>query len=45
MASIDRTAYPRFSHQLSDQELDARYGPTDEETTRPWRRVSAPALG
>ena len=32
MASIDRTAYPRFSHPLSDQELDARYGPTDEET-------------
>jgi hypothetical protein len=30
MASIDRTAYPRFSHPLSDQELDARYGPTDE---------------
>jgi len=32
MASIDRTAYPRFSHPLSDQELDARYGPTEEET-------------
>jgi hypothetical protein len=33
MASIDRTAYPRFSYQLSARELDARYGPTDEETT------------
>jgi hypothetical protein len=33
MASIDRTAYPRFSHQFSDRELDARYGPTEEETT------------
>ncbi|WP_041446892.1 DUF4158 domain-containing protein [Thiocystis violascens] len=33
MASIDRTAYPRCSHQLSDQEMDARDGPTDEETT------------
>lgn len=32
MASIERTAYPRFSKQLSDQELDARFGPTIEET-------------
>ncbi|MBK1724923.1 hypothetical protein CKO23_22420 [Thiocystis violacea] len=32
MASIERTAYPRFPHALSDQELDARFGPTDEET-------------
>jgi hypothetical protein len=32
MASIERTAYRRFSHELSDQELDARFGPTDEET-------------
>ena len=31
MASIERTAYPRFSQQLSDQELDARFGPTVEE--------------
>jgi TnpA family transposase len=32
MASIERTAYPRFSHELSEQELDARFGPTFEET-------------
>lgn len=32
MASVERTAYPRFSHQLSERELDARFGPTDEET-------------
>lgn len=31
MASIERTAYPRFSQQLSDRELDARFGPTVEE--------------
>jgi len=31
MASIESTAYPRFSQQLSDQELDARFGPTVEE--------------
>ncbi len=31
MASIERTAYPRFSQQLSDQELDTRFGPTVEE--------------
>lgn len=32
MASIDRTAYPRLPHRLSDEELEAQYGPTDEET-------------
>ncbi|WP_296898799.1 DUF4158 domain-containing protein, partial [Thiohalocapsa sp.] len=32
MASIERTAYPRFPRQLSDQELDVRLGPTIEET-------------
>ncbi len=32
MASINRTAYPRFSHPFSDRELDALYGPTEEET-------------
>ncbi|MTW22992.1 DUF4158 domain-containing protein [Allochromatium palmeri] len=32
MASIERTAYPRFPQVLSDQELDARFGPTVEET-------------
>jgi len=31
MASIERTAYPHFSQHLSDQELDARFGPTVEE--------------
>ncbi len=31
MASIERTAYPQFSLQLSDHELDARFGPTGEE--------------
>ncbi len=31
MASIERTAYPRFSQQLSNRELDARFGPTVEE--------------
>ena len=32
MASIERTVYPRFPNALSDQELDAHFGPTDEET-------------
>lgn len=32
MASIDRTAYPRLPKQLSDEELEAQYGPTDEES-------------
>ena len=32
MASIDRTAYPRLPKQLSDEELETQYGPTDEET-------------
>ena len=27
MASIDRTAYPRLPQRLSDQELEAQYGP------------------
>jgi hypothetical protein len=37
MASIDRTAYPQFSLQLSDHELDARFGPTGEETELTFR--------
>ena len=32
MASIDRTAYPRLPHRLSDEELEAQYGSTDDET-------------
>ncbi len=32
MTSINRTAYPRLPHRLSDEELEAQYGPTDEET-------------
>lgn len=31
MASIDRTAYPRFNRRLSADELEAQYGPTDED--------------
>jgi hypothetical protein len=31
MASIDRTAYPRLPKQLSDEELEAQFGPADEE--------------
>jgi len=32
MASIDRTAYPRLNRRPSADELEAQYGPTDEET-------------
>jgi len=32
MASLNRTAYPRLPKQLSDEELEAQYGPTEEET-------------
>lgn len=32
MASIERTAYPRFPQALSNQEFDARFGPTVEDT-------------
>jgi hypothetical protein len=31
MASIDRTAYPRFKSVLTATELQALYRPTDEE--------------
>ena len=31
MASIDRTAYPRFKATLSAQELQTLYAPTEEE--------------
>ena len=31
MASIERTAYPRFTASLSMQELQTLYAPTDEE--------------
>jgi hypothetical protein len=31
MASIDRTAYPRFTSSLRALELQALYRPTDEE--------------
>ena len=32
MASIERTAYPRLPKQLSDEELEVQFGPTDEES-------------
>jgi len=32
MASIERTAYPRQREQLSDEELEVQFGPTDEES-------------
>ena len=32
MASLDRTAYPRLPKQLSDEELEVQFGPTDEES-------------
>lgn len=41
MASIERTAYPRFSQQLSDQELDDRFGPTTEEAAWVLRHSSS----
>jgi TnpA family transposase len=41
MASIERTAYPRFSQQLSDQELDTRFGPTIEEAELIRRQTSS----
>ena len=31
MASIERTAYPRFTASLSAQELQTLYAPTEEE--------------
>ncbi len=31
MASIDRTAYPRFKSSLTANELEALYRPTDED--------------
>ena len=31
MASIDRTAYPRFKPSLSPEEIEALYEPSDEE--------------
>ncbi|MCK9532714.1 MAG: DUF4158 domain-containing protein [Gammaproteobacteria bacterium] len=31
MASIERTAYPRFKRSLSARELEALYTPTPEE--------------
>jgi len=31
MASIDRTAYPRFKPSLSPEEIEALYAPSDEE--------------
>jgi hypothetical protein len=31
MASIERTAYPRFKAALSAQELQTLYAPTEEE--------------
>lgn len=33
MASIERTAYPRFKASLSTQELQTLYAPTEEERT------------
>ncbi len=41
MASIDRTAYPRFKSALTATELQALYRPTDEEL----RLVSKHARG
>jgi hypothetical protein len=32
MASIECTAYPRQREQLSDEELEVQFGPTDEES-------------
>jgi hypothetical protein len=33
MASIERTAYPRFKRSPTQQHLHALYTPTDEELT------------
>jgi hypothetical protein len=35
MASIERTAYPRFKPSLTTNELQALYCPTDEERVLP----------
>jgi hypothetical protein len=43
MASIERTAYPRFKSALSAHELDELYGPTDEDFAFVYRRADEPA--
>ena len=33
MAAIERTAYPRFKHSFTQDELDEFYTPTEAEVT------------
>lgn len=43
MASIERTAYPRFKSALTAHELDELYGPTEEDLAFVYRRADEPA--
>ena len=47
MASIERTAYPRFKRNPLAKELDALYTPTDDELsfTRVLARKAQPQFG
>jgi hypothetical protein len=42
MASIERTAYPRFQSTLTAHELDELYGPTEEDFAFVYRRADDP---
>src|ERR1019366_3519743 len=43
MASIERTAYPRFKRRVSAQELHQVYTPTEPEIAFTWRTARGPA--
>jgi len=43
MASIERTAYPRFKRRVTAQELHQVYTPTDPEIQFAWRTARGPA--
>jgi hypothetical protein len=42
MASIERTAYPRFKSALTAHELDELYSPTEEDFAFVYRRANDP---
>jgi TnpA family transposase len=42
MASIERTAYPRFKSALTAHELEEIYGPTEEDLSFIYRRADGP---
>jgi hypothetical protein len=43
MASIERTAYPRFKSALTAHELEDLYGPSDEDFEFVYGRADDPA--